>query len=73
MFKSLFKPVKNKGKPGEHPATGRQDIDALDEEFQIPSLHRGNIPMTAELVRRREEELLRKRYHLPPSKMGTYL
>lgn len=44
-----------------------------DEEYQLPSLHRAPFPMTDEVIRRREEEQLRKRYNLPPQKDGVYL
>lgn len=77
MLKNLFFPKRRvtqkpgakapgSPKPGEKP-------EAPDEEFQIPSLHRKKYVMTADLMRRREEEALRRRYQLSTSKTGMYL
>lgn len=65
MLKTLFFQ-----KRGETP---EPEMEAPDEEFQIPSLHRREYAMTADLMRRKKEEALRKRYQLSPSKTGTYL
>lgn len=80
MLEKLFFPQKGE-KLDRHNPEGdpsgnfnmKTETDEEDEEFQIPSLHRKNYLMTAELLRRREEETLRRHYDLPPSKTGTYL
>lgn len=60
---------------GQEKATpgGTDSKESLDEEFQLPSLHRVPVLMTPELMRRKESERLRKQYHLLPSKEGMYL
>lgn len=81
MFGNLFKPrPKKSGKAGEKspaPLKDRAGGDGVqetpDEEYQLPSFHRREIVMTADLKRRMEEEKLRERYQLPPVKTGVYL
>lgn len=81
MFGSLFKPRPKKGgKAGEKSPVPPKDREvgggaqeAPDEEYQLPSLHRREIVMTADLKRRMEEEKLRERYQLAPAKTGAYL
>jgi hypothetical protein len=63
MLKNLFFQKRGEIKTPETP----------DEEFQVPFLHRREYTMTAELMRRREEEALRRRYQLSSPKMGMYL
>lgn len=80
MFGNLFKPRPKKGKMGEKSPTDPEkravrggEQEAPEEEYQLPSLHRREVIMTAELKRRMEEEKLRERYHLAPAKTGAYL
>lgn len=68
MFENFF--LKKKENGGVESGENKNE---LDEEFQIPSLHRGNYVMTAELLRRREEETMRKQYQLSTSKTGWFL
>lgn len=80
MFGNLFKPRLKKGKVGEKSpaapekrAVRRGEQEVPEEEYQLPSLHRREVIMTADLKRRMEEEKLRERYHLTPAKTGAYL
>lgn len=77
MFKNLFsrkgKNTKQKGGGAVAPAPAKSgEAEAVDEEFQLLSLHRRAFSMTPELERRRAEEQLRKKYELTPSKTGSY-
>lgn len=74
MFKKILNTIrkdtaKGKGQKENPPLSSENP----DEEYQIPSLHRREFPMTAELKRRMEEERLRERYQIAPSKTGEYL
>jgi hypothetical protein len=76
MFKKLFSRQKNERKEaGAVVSTpqGQEAIDQPDEEFQLLSLHRGDFTLTPELLRRREEEALRKKYNIAPSKIGKFV
>lgn len=76
MLKTLFSRRKNEEKGGGAVAPTLQNHEAFEQpenEFQLLSLHRGNFTMTPELLRRREEEALRKKYNLPPSKTGGFI
>jgi len=77
MFKKLFFPKKGEKqdnpKPGVKSPGSPKPGTEPDVEFQMPPLYRRDYAMTVELLRRREEEALRRHYQLFPSKTGTYL
>lgn len=77
MLKNPFflKRSKVKSTGAEAPGTPKNgdESESPDDEFQIPSLHRREFIMTAELMRRKEEEALREHYQLSPFKTGNYL
>lgn len=71
MFRGLFKP-RSVSKGRGHKPEGVPG-DSTNEEFQLPSLHRAEIHMTADLIQRMENERLRKEYQISPVKEGKYL
>lgn len=78
MLKKIFFPktgkkLEKQRNPGGSPPENPKSEAEPGEEFQIPSLHRRAYPITEEVLRRREEEALCRRYGLSPSKTGTYL
>ena len=80
MFGNLFKPRPKEGKVGEKSPAAQEkrtvrgvEQEVLEEEYQLPSLRRKEVVMTADLKRRMEEEKLRERYQLASAKTGDYL
>lgn len=73
MLRGLFKSRSAEEPEPKHKPEGISPGASMDEEIQLPSLHRVKIHMTGDLIRRMEEEQLRKQYHIPPSKQGAYL
>ena len=47
--------------------------DGTDEEYQLPILSRGDFSFTAELRRRQENEMLKKRYGVVTEKNGEFI
>lgn len=47
--------------------------DAPDEEYQLPKLTKGNFSMTEKLQRRKEDEMLMKKYCIHPKKEGEFV
>lgn len=78
MFKNFFA-LKKKGggeTPGVKPRRSPKEetnSEEPDGEYQIPFLKRNSITMTADLMRRMEEEKLCREYQLSPTKTGTFI
>lgn len=49
------------------------ETELPDEEYQLPTLARGNFAMTEELRRRQQEEQLKKKYGISFPKEGSFV
>ena len=49
------------------------EADIPDEEYQLPTLARGNFSMTEELRRRQQAEQLKQRYGICTDKEGSFV
>ena len=59
---------------GKKEVENNMDVsDAPDEEYQLPKLTKGNFSMTEKLQRRKEDEMLMKKYHIHPKKEGEFV
>lgn len=67
---TLIKFVSGVGKGHRYPPMP-PEADLPDEEFQLPTLARGNFSMTEELRRRQMEEQLKRRYGISTEKEGS--
>ena len=67
LFK-LFKSKAREDKALDNPI----EMEAPDEEYQLPVLLKGDFSFTAELRRRQENEMLMKRYGIVLEKTGEF-